>query len=382
MRQRRAVAVDRALGRVLGEGGGHRAVLGHAPGGDDLRVHHRSGPFHQRAGDRRAGGEEGAQRRQRVRMLRGDLDQVGEEGRRGHGEGRPFGGGDARGELRVPDVLQHGAALQVDGHHQAVEEAGLVCHRRGHEDHVVAAQMQALGIRAHVGEQGVGGVQHAFRLAGGAGGVEQLHHVVGMRAACGEQRRGVGFLFPGAAHQQLLEGVLAADHQYVAQVRQVAAQAVEHGAVVEAAVAVRDHHHPALGVGQHEAQLAFAEDRHQRVEHRADAHAGQVQRHHLPPVGQLARHHVARFHPQRGQAAGHPRDATVEFRVAQLDALVAAGAVGDQCRPVGAGSQGVIQIICNDPVIPCAGGKHGRTSLRLQVGADLHELTLRDLLFL
>ena len=44
---------------------------------------------------------------------------------------------------------------------------------------------------------------------------------------------------------------------------------------------------------QHEAQLALAEDRHQRIGDRADAVAGEEQRRELPPVRQLERDHVA-----------------------------------------------------------------------------------------
>jgi hypothetical protein len=52
---------------------------------------------------------------------------------------------------RVPDVLQHHAGAQ-HGHHQPVHEAGLVGHGRGHQHHVVGAQVQALGIGNDVGQ--------------------------------------------------------------------------------------------------------------------------------------------------------------------------------------------------------------------------------------
>ncbi|MNQ90316.1 hypothetical protein D3C85_1056520 [compost metagenome] len=111
-------------------------------------------------------------------------------------------------------------------------------------------------------------------------------------------------------------------------------------------------------MAEHEAQLALAEDRHQRVEHGADAHAGQVQGAHLPPVGQLAGHHLAFLHPQGSQSCGHPGHHPVQFPVAHRMAQVLADAVGDQGRFCGGAGNGFIQIICNDHVIPGAGFQH------------------------
>ncbi|MCY1556963.1 hypothetical protein D9M68_937660 [compost metagenome] len=117
---------------------------------------------------------------------------------------------------------------------------------------------------------------------------------------------------------------------------------------------MRDHQHAALGVAEHEGQLALAEDRHQRVEDRADTHAGQVQGGHLPPVGQLAGHHIGFFHAEADEAGGHAGDDPVEFAVAQCGALVFVHPVGDQCGRVGAAGYGLVEVICNDHVIPGA----------------------------
>ncbi len=101
------------------------------------------------------------------------------------------------------------------------------------------------------------------------------------------------------------------------QVRQFAAQALDHPLVVEVAEHPRDDQHPAagvgVGVGEHETQLVLAEDRHQRIHHGADAHAGQEQRVHLPPVGQLAGHHIARLAPQGGQPGRDAGDAALQL---------------------------------------------------------------------
>ncbi|MNT53929.1 hypothetical protein D3C72_1910500 [compost metagenome] len=111
-------------------------------------------------------------------------------------------------------------------------------------------------------------------------------------------------------------------------------------------------------MAEHEAQFALAEYRHQRVEHGADTHAGQVQGAHLPPVGQLAGHHIAFLHSQGGQPGGHPGHYPVQLAIAQRMALAIADAVGDQGRPVGGPGDGLVQIICNDHVIPGAGLQH------------------------
>jgi len=68
--------------------------------------------------------------------------------------------------------------------------------------------------------------------------------------------------------------------------------------MVKTAKLARHDHDLRFGHAEHEGQLAVAEDRHHRVGHRADAQAGQVQCHKLPPVGQLVRHHVATLHAQ------------------------------------------------------------------------------------
>ena len=128
--------------------------------------------------------------------------------------------------LRLPDVLQHGAGAQHDRHHQAVHEAGLVRHGRGHQHHVVRAQAQALGVGNDVGHRGVGRVHHALGLAGGARGVDQLRHIVRAGPVAREDLLRVGLVLPGRAAEQALEavGARAADHHDLLQVGQARLQ--------------------------------------------------------------------------------------------------------------------------------------------------------------
>ncbi|MNC51482.1 hypothetical protein D3C75_1007750 [compost metagenome] len=142
------------------------------------------------------------------------------------------------------------------------------------------------------------------------------------------------------------------------EVRQLAAQALQHGLVVEVAEDLGYHHHLALGVGEHVLHLVLAEDRHQRVAHRTDAHAGHEQGAHLPPVGQLAGHHVAFLDPQRRQAGGHAGDAPVQLAVAHGATVAGMHPVTHQGSLLRCFCDRHLQVICNDHVIPGAACVH------------------------
>jgi hypothetical protein len=93
---------------------------------------------------------------------------------------------------------------------------------------------------------------------------------------------------------------------------------------------------------------------------------------HLPPVGQLAGHHVGLFHAKAGKAGGHAGDDAVEFAVAQGGAGVLADVVGDQGLAIRRGSHRRVQIVCNDLVVPGADFKHGGPTRGRDVRLDLH----------
>ena len=73
------------------------------------------------------------------------VGEVGEERRRCHGEGNAFIFDDTGGDVGRPGILQYRCRLQDDRHHQAIEKAGLVRHRRSHQHHIVGAQADAVG---------------------------------------------------------------------------------------------------------------------------------------------------------------------------------------------------------------------------------------------
>ena len=146
--QRAAVGLEGLVGRIADPRGGDRAVFGHAPGGDDVGAQVFRRAAHQRARDRCAGGQEGAQALQVLRPLRRLVRHVRQERGRRHGEGDALGRDQVHRLARVPDVLEHHFAAQVDVRHVAVQEAGLVRQRRCHQDRIVLPQAEAGDSRA------------------------------------------------------------------------------------------------------------------------------------------------------------------------------------------------------------------------------------------
>ena len=104
----------------------------------------------------------------------------------------------------------------------------------------------------------------------------------------------------------------------MAQIRQIAADLLDHRFVGEAAKVVRRDHDLAFGKAQHIAQFPLPENRHQRISDGANAGTGQMHGIKLPPIGQLQRDHIARFHAQvdqgQGQATGQPVQLTITER--------------------------------------------------------------------
>ncbi|MEA3220799.1 MAG: hypothetical protein OZX49_01914 [Immundisolibacter sp.] len=201
----------------------------------------------------------------------------------------------------------------------------------------------------------------ALGLAGGAGGVEQLDDGVGVRPAAGEFGIGVELVFPAGFEQHAVEAVrpVVADRQHALQMRQLAAQAGQHGRVVEAAEAVRHHQQLGLRELQHERQLALAKNRHQRIADRADAQARQVQRHELPPVGQLEGHHVTRLDAQAKQAERHAVGAVLQLQVRQARGKAGDAVVVDHGQAVRVAVRDLVEHVGQQAIAPQAGVGHG-----------------------
>ena len=271
--QRIAIGAEGAFIRIVQLRQRDGAVLGHAPGGHHLGAQCRTGLLHQRAGDGGAGAQEGLERGHALPCLRHGAGQVGQERGGGHGEGGAFRLHQGNGLFRLPDVLQHHAGLQHDGHHQAVHETCLVRHGGRHQHHVVGTERQALRVGNDVGHHRIGRMHHALGLARGARCVDELCHVVGAGPVAGEDVLRIGCRLPLRAAEQRLEavGARAAYDHHMPQVGQAGLQAGDHGLEVEATEGLRRNHQLSFAMPEHEGQLTLTEDVHQRVHHRADA---------------------------------------------------------------------------------------------------------------
>ena len=158
----------------------------------------------------------------------------------------------------------------------------------------------------------------AFRLAGRAGRIEQLHDVVGLRAAPGE-RVGVAALGTIATEQDLLEALSAfpADDQHAFEMRQFPLHRPRQRGMVEPAELARNDEEFAFGKAEHELHFALPKNRHHRVHDGADPHACQDERGELPPVRQLTGDHVVFPDAESAETERNPVDARCQLAVAQ-----------------------------------------------------------------
>ena len=170
-----------------------------------------------------------------------------------------------------------------------------------------------------VGHQGIGGVHHALGLARGAAGVDELGDGIGRGPVALQDLRGIGIALPGGLREQRFKTVRAGttDGDHVLELWQLRLNAFEHGLVIHTAKVLEHHDQLGLPVTEHEQQLALPKDGHQGIEHRADAHACQVQQRELPDIGQLAGHHIGRPHTQPPQTDGHAVGHAGQLRVVE-----------------------------------------------------------------
>ena len=372
--QRQAIGREGAFVVILEPRGGDGTVLGHAPGRHDLGPEHGTRLLDQRARDRRASAQEGLERRHRGGVVRHGAGQVGQERGRCHREARALGADHLDRLLRLPDILQHRAGFEHDRHHQAVHEAGLVRHRRGHQHHGLGVQVQAAGVGDDVGHGGVGRMHHALGLAGRARGVDQLGDVVRTGAAGAQDLGRIGRLFPLGAAEQGLEavGAFAIDDHELLQLGDAVLEAARHLLEVKAAEPLGRDQQLGLAMLEHEAELALAEDMHQRIDDRTDARAGQVGQRELPPVGQLAGHDVVLAHAQAVQADGHPVRHLRQLAVAEALDLTGLGAIGGQRPLVRTGRDAGIELVVDGAVVPEALFDHAGAARGQQYGVEFH----------
>jgi hypothetical protein len=95
--------------------------------------------------------------------------------------------------------------------------------------------------------------------------------------------------------------------------------------VVDLAEDLRRHERLGLGLPEHEAELALAEDRHHRVEDNAELEAADGEDDVFPGVRQLAAEDVVLLQPEALEAGGDPSGERVELGPGEI----VAGAVRD-----------------------------------------------------
>ena len=224
------------------------------------------------------------------------------------------------------------------------------------------AERQGLRERPGSREDRVGGVHDPLRFARGAGGELQFGEVVGSDWL-GAQPLGWRLVLPAAMQEVRLEGLdpptggVDADREPSGAGREVGENPVEHRGVVVAPKGAGDDDHRRLGPADDEAELAFTEDRHQRVDDGADATAGQGEGGEEPVVGQLHRHDLAGLDTEVEQGPGEPVDVAGELSVADrarmARVVVTIGGDGDLVRHR---PYGVVEIVEVGPVPPPALG--------------------------
>ncbi len=180
--------------------------------------------------------------------------------------------------------------------------------------------------------------------------------VVGAGPASRQDRSGVGRLLPFGRRQQRIEIVFApASHDNdPTERRQVLREPARHRLVVEMAENFRHDEDFRFGVPEHEGQLVLAEDRHERIEDRPDARAGEIKQGKLPPVRQLHGDDVVAGNAELCKADGDPVGERRELPVGEAANLAGLALHGGQRKLVRTGSDAGVQIVVDRPVEPVA----------------------------
>ena len=161
--------------------------------------------------------------------------------------------------------------------------------RRGDKDHVLGGQTEVADVDRRGPIQRRVGLQHSLGLTGGAGREQELSRRL--------RSRSIG------ADLAAVQGHVV-KRQDVSQRRNSLAQAPGHRRVIMTAELVGDDQHPCPALTQHELQLVFSEDRHQRFAHGADPHRAERDRDELEQVRQLVGDGLAGPDAELEQTAG------------------------------------------------------------------------------
>ena len=244
--------------RVADAGRRHGAILGHAPGRNDMRAQMVRRPPHQSPRNRRARGKKRPQTGHRSGPASRFIGHIRQERRSRHRKGHLLLGDQIDRLRRVPYVLENNFAPQRDWHYDTVHKSRLMRQRRSHQNGIIAIQPQPCSVGQDVGIQRIGGMHHPLRLPRRAGCIKKFDDIVRSRTALGEPVPRVEQRFERAT-------ALAADDQHMFQRRQVRTDGVRHRFIAETAIFPRDHQHFRFRKPQHEPHLPLPEDRHDRV---------------------------------------------------------------------------------------------------------------------
>ena len=203
----------------------------------------------------------------------------------------------------------------------AVEISRLMTQGGGHEQHVPLGECQALDQGIEGSQARVRRMHHALGLAGSPGGEDHLVHGV-----CSATRQGpASRLRLPLSVGQLGEGLHAGrrgtpGHEDALETRQAVLELARHLPVVEAPEGRGNHQRLRFEETQHEAQLARAIGRGNRVDHGSQPSRREEHESELAPVGQLTGDDPARLHTVGPQPMRHPLDGARELgpRVASL----------------------------------------------------------------
>ena len=321
--QRAAVGPPGSLGRIAGRERAAQAALGRSPGAAHLGTQYRPGAAGELAGDRRARGHERLQVLGCFAALLRHPGQVGQERRGRLHERDAEAAHRVEADVRVPHLLEDLRDAQPERDPHPVQEAGLVGQGRGHVDHVVGAQPKVLDVVIGGAVQHVVAVQSALRLTRGARREQQLGDLIaGQGGEAGgpsavEQlavpvgRLGVPVGQLAVPVEQLAVpveqlAVPVGQHDDVLESWQRRAQTFGHRTMVATPVFPRHEQHAGAALAQHERELALAEDRHQRLAHRAGPQRAQRDRDELEAVGELESHRLALEYAEQEQRCCDP----------------------------------------------------------------------------
>src|SRR6516165_11575872 len=109
--------------------------------------------------------------------------------------------------------------------------------------------------------------------------------------------------------------------------RKIALKRLRHRFMVEAAKESWNDKDLCVRKIEHIAQLAFAKDRHQRIDDGADAEGGESDHRKFPPVRQLNRDHVAALDLQALQRRGGARNGVAKLGVTEAPPFRTVGAI-------------------------------------------------------